>query len=232
MPLTLAIETSNPSAGPGGCGVAIGDGQRLRGEEAVREATRHDDDLMPAIDRLTRRLGIGPRDIGRVAVSVGPGGYTAVRTAVATGKLIAEGAGARCIAVPTAMVAAVHAGRTPGAFVVCLASKGDSTHATVFTPAAATGPIGSMRPIGPIAAADVAALGVQRLIADGFLPATIAAAATTGGMTIEPLHLSGSACYEASLALPDIDPVELLPLYPREPDAVTQWRRRLNESRA
>jgi tRNA threonylcarbamoyl adenosine modification protein YeaZ len=222
--LSLAIETSNPSAG--GCSVAIGDARQLLGEEPVREATRDADDLMPAIDRLTRRLGIKPADIGRVAVSVGPGGYTAVRTAVATAKMIAEAAGARCVAVPTALVAAVHAARAPGTFAVCLASKGESTHATVFSRDASVGPMGHMRPRGPIAASDVATLGVSRLVADRFLPPTIAAAAATAGITVEPLRLSAAACYEASLALPEIDPVELLPLYPREPDAVTQWWKR------
>lgn len=222
--LTLAIEASNPTAGA--CGVAVGDGQRLLGEEPVRETTRHDDDLMPAIDRLTRRLGIGPRDLGRVAVSVGPGGYTAVRTAVATAKMIAEGVGARCVPVPTALVAAVRAARTPGAFVVCLASKGDSTHATAFDEPGGNGPIGPMRPRGLIEAGGVATLGVNRLIADTFLPAAIATAAAAAGIAIEPLHLSAAACCEASLGLPAIDPVELLPCYPREPDAVTQWRTR------
>lgn len=192
----------------------------------MRDATRESDDLMPAIDRLTRRLGIGPRDIGRVAVSVGPGGYTAVRTAVATAKMIAEGGRARCVAVPTALVAAVNAARTPGAFAVCLASKGESTHVTVFGGDSDRGPIGPLRPIGPITATDVAALGVRRLIADRFLPPTISAAAAAAGITVEPLLLSGAACYEASLPLPAIDPVELLPIYPREPDAVTQWRKR------
>lgn len=59
-----------------------------------------DDWLMPAIDRLfgaagARERGLGVVDVDRVVVSAGPGGYTAVRVACATGKMIAEGVNAR-----------------------------------------------------------------------------------------------------------------------------------------
>jgi tRNA threonylcarbamoyladenosine biosynthesis protein TsaB len=221
--ITLAIETSNASAGA--AGVALGDSgngpPQTIGVEAVREATRQDDDLLPAIDRLAARLGIRPRDITRVAVSIGPGGYTAVRTAVAAGKMIAEAVGARCIGVPTALVAARRIQPDGHPFAVCLASKGDSTYAAVFD--------GSGRETesrGIISAADLPGMKIHRLAADSFLPAAIRAEAVAAGLQVVPLILDPAACFEASLNLPEIDPVELLPLYPREPDAVTQWRKR------
>src|SRR5262249_3389104 len=106
--IVLAIEASNPSVG---AGVAIGrrrwgGGVEVLGVSPVRQGNREEDDLMPAVDRVCRGAGVAPREIGVVAVSVGPGGYTAVRVAAAAGKMIAEGVAARCIAVPTTMVAA------------------------------------------------------------------------------------------------------------------------------
>ncbi|MFZ4576265.1 MAG: hypothetical protein ACOYN0_17915, partial [Phycisphaerales bacterium] len=96
--LTLAIETSNPSAwGPESRfrpGVALrwtdGRGER----EAVAIDAPHYDDLAGAIARLVERAGIQPRELRRVAVSIGPGGYTATRLGVATARMIAEATGA------------------------------------------------------------------------------------------------------------------------------------------
>src|SRR3954466_2924110 len=109
----LAIETSNPSAWtPGsvsrpGVGVGrVGTGLEVLGSEAVDVSRGTDDDLMPGVERLFRRLGLSARDIRRVAVSVGPGGYTAVRLAVTTAKMIAEATGAQCLPIPTAEVVA------------------------------------------------------------------------------------------------------------------------------
>ena len=82
-PLTLAIETSNPSAHENAAGVAL---VRLRegepqiiGIEHLRTASRHDDALMPAIERLFDAANLAPQDLDRVAVSIGPGGYTSTR---------------------------------------------------------------------------------------------------------------------------------------------------------
>jgi hypothetical protein len=46
-----------------------------------------------------------------------------------------------------------------------------------------------------------------------------------GGGIVEPVF-DPAACLELAARLPDIEPALLLPLYPREPEAVTLWRRR------
>jgi len=99
-PLVLAIEISNPSArGDGSPGVALltTSGEPV-GAEPLGADARHDDDLMPAIDRLFTKTGRAPADIERVAVSVGPGGFTGLRVAVVTAKLLAHAAGAQTVA--------------------------------------------------------------------------------------------------------------------------------------
>lgn len=244
MGLVLAIENSNPSAAPGapgpGPGVALGrlgpTGLDVLGQERLREAGRHNDDLVPAIDRLVRRVGARPGDIAEVAVSVGPGGYTALRIAVAAAKMIADTAGARCVAVPSALVVAhrhlASAGRACVPFAVALAGKesgpyGGTAWVAVFTDpgADAAGAAAGGRVMGPQA---LPTLGVELLIADAFLPAAMQAAAAAAGIRVVPPIFDPVACLEVAVALPlpRIDPVDLLPIYPRQPEAISLWHSR------
>jgi tRNA threonylcarbamoyladenosine biosynthesis protein TsaB len=216
MDLTLAIETSNPSSG-GHAGVAIGGRKAIR-VEPIAPTGRHDDDLLPAIDRLTARLGVAPGDLKRVAVSVGPGGFTGLRVAVAAAKMICEVTGARAVAVPSALVVAR---RVParGPFAVALASKGETTFLTVFDET------GRPRTDGSLArAAELDGLDVGLLIADRFLPESFREACERLGIRIESPEFDAGGCLEAAAGLPDSDASTLVPLYPREPEAVTKWR--------
>jgi tRNA threonylcarbamoyl adenosine modification protein YeaZ len=66
------------------------------------------------------------------------------------------------------------------------------------------------------------------LLADEHLPPAIAALAHSQGVPIQPPVLDPIACLAASL-IPNlnnhaVDPLELAPIYPREPEAVTKWR--------
>src|SRR6185503_7170285 len=116
----LAIETSQHQGG-----VALCDARGEVQVETLSSAKRHDDDLLPAIDRLMRRASASPRDLAAVGVSIGPGGFTGLRIAISTAKMFAEALGAQLVAVPSALVAAEgHSGKSP--FLVGLASKGES----------------------------------------------------------------------------------------------------------
>jgi tRNA A37 threonylcarbamoyladenosine modification protein TsaB len=235
----LAIECSNPGSGTGGGaggpGVALGrlvdGGAELLGVELVRPSGRggHDDDLMPAIDRLFRTARVAARGgtLARVAVSIGPGGYTSVRVACAAGKMIAEASGAKCVAVPTASVAieSLPDDGQGGHIAVALAGKGETAWVQVFHAGIAA------QPGRIISAPDIQALhtdGVRLLIADSFLPAPMRAAAELLGWTIASPSFDAASCLCVGARLPAIDPADLVPLYPREPDAVTLWRARKN----
>lgn len=249
--LTLAIETSNPAnAADGACapgvalgvvkvgpqGVSAGAGWDARwASEPLREPERHDDDLMSAIDRLCAHEGVEPRDLERIAVSVGPGGYTAVRTAVAAAKMIAEATGASCIAVPSALACALClaargelAANAPA--VVTLAGKGRSTWVTVldegWTARAARGDLPQGRLVFEDEPDRVFVGGSGVIVADRFLPRRVAErAASLGWRRVEPVF-DARAVLRASAGLAGLDAMQLLPMYPREPDAVTQWRAR------
>ncbi len=229
--VTLAIEISNPSMpAPGvAAGLLAGSGGPL-GEEPVAPSTRTADDLTPAIDRLFARLGLAPAAIGRVVVSVGPGGYTSMRMAVAAGRMICLAVGARCAAVPSAEVAAVElalAGASGLAWplAVVMAAKGERAFTTVVESA---GPDGA-RVRGPgrvIDAAELAGLGVRAVAGDGHLPPSFVAEAGRLGIPVLASRLSARACLAAGASAPDIEPDRLVPLYAREPEAVTLWNAR------
>lgn len=226
--LVLGIETSNPSAWRGGDapppGVVLArpsDGRfDLVAREAVDLSRPAEDDLLPAIDRLTRGAGARPRDLARIAVSVGPGGFTAVRIAVAAAKFIAEATGAELVGVPTAWVVARRVGGG-GPFAVALASKGEAAWVTRF--ASERVPEGDGR---LMTARGLPGLGVRVLVADQFLPAGMREAALSDGIEVRRPVFDALACVEAAFGLEPVDPAALMPVYPREPEAVTLWRAR------
>lgn len=224
--LILAIETSNPSAWtperrsrPGVALGVLGAGGNveLAGVEPIRLDDPHYDDLAGAVARLFERCGAAPGELARVAVSVGPGGYTAVRVAVMTAKMIALATGAECVPVESARVAADRVARGRRC-AVCLASKGADCYAMVF------GQDGSA---GPGRIVDVATMewdGLEVLVADRFLPGPIAAGAAERGIAIEAPELDPAACLELGAGLPAVPADAILPIYPRIPEAVRKWR--------
>ncbi len=257
----LAIECSNPSAAPTERGrpasVCIARSVRTGADvftlivatETVASSASggrggHDDDLVPAIERACRKGKISQRDLTIVAVSIGPGGYTSLRIAIAAAKMIAMATGARLIGVPTALVAARSSldGRTPpSSILVTLASKNDTASLTLIratsTPRSVSFSIVSSAVVTPDAVPEpLARLGEDEstpvVIADQFLPQTIAAAAERRGYRRIPLALNAAdlaACATCD-NLPFSDPRTLAPIYAREPDAVTLWRARHSQS--
>ena len=223
MLVTLAIETSNPSAeGPGGPGVAVRAGATIVVEPVGRG---REDDLMPAIDRAFRRAGCLPSALGLIAVSIGPGGFTALRVGVTVAKTLAYASGAQCVGVPTSAVLAERARRdgVHGRLAVMLASKGETAYASVFDEGDA-----HARAARLIDATQLEALGVGTVIADQFLPGSMRAVCERMGIAVALPHFDaadvlafGASLHTANGATP-VD--ELAPIYAREPEAVTKWR--------
>lgn len=229
--ICLAIEASNPGVhAEVGVGLLSGPGgpARILSIEMLREVGRNEDDLLPAIDRACAAAGVRAGRIGLVAVSIGPGGYTSLRVACAAGKMIAAAVGAACVAVPTPLVVAQSKSELAegGARVgVILAGKDRSAFLTIM-------PRGGWRaglplPIGHLVTeTDFPIDEVDLIIADGHIPAEIASLLAARGLRLHPPEFSARACLELAAMLPETDPVQLVPFYAREPDAVTLWRLR------
>jgi hypothetical protein len=80
--------------------------------------------------------------------------------------------------------------------------------------------------MGVIGAEQVEAIRPAMLIADRFLPESIrAAGARIGARIVEPIFAASSVLTISARASP-VEALSLAPVYPREPDAVTQWRRK------
>lgn len=220
--LTLAIEASNPSLATSPPSVALGEPGGPITVEPIRPASRHDDDLAAAIDRLFARTATCRQDLRAVAVSIGPGGYTSLRMACATAQMVALALGIPCIPVPTAAVALTSVGAqvTRWPVAVALAGKADAAHVTLFP-----GPSGYSPSFSGLADAQAfLALGPALLISDEFLPVALADAAGRLGLRVIPTRLESPALLRVSGHFEPVSPEACVPLYGREPEAVTKWR--------
>lgn len=233
--IMLALETSQRAAS-----VALRDRAGVIHEEALSPRKRHDDDLMPAIDRLFKRIGLSSNDLrdGAVAVSIGPGGFTGLRIAIATAKMLAETLNVRLLAVPSALVAAggrpevrdqrSEVGRET--LLVALACKGDSFWLTRVGRGGDDGEWSIIGEPGIVEAGAFDAVGASSIIADEFFPDAARTRAMAAGVPIIAPVFTAGACLrvgERMLARGEtIDPLRLLPLYPRQPEAVTLWETR------
>jgi len=92
----LAVETSTLAGG-----VALLDGDSVRGEYLLDVRTTHSERIMSAIDRLLHDAGWTVRDLEGLAVAVGPGSFTGLRIGLSTVKGLAFALGLPVAPVPT-----------------------------------------------------------------------------------------------------------------------------------
>ena len=83
--LVLGIETSTPQAS-----VAIGSEQGVVASALISRGATYNEFLLPAMRFCLEQSGIGFRNLGGVAVSLGPGLHTGMRVGVATAKALAQ----------------------------------------------------------------------------------------------------------------------------------------------
>ncbi len=219
-PILLAIEASQRRAG-----VAVRDGAGDVDAEWLRAGARHDEDLLAAIDRLYRRRGLTPGMTGAVAVSIGPGGFTGLRVSIAAAKMLGEALGAALVAVESAHVAA-EGHRGPGPVLVALGAKGD----TVWASRLARGGAGWEEQGVPGVTASPDLGGIEAVLADEYLPASLRAECARVGVPVLAPALDPRQCLAvAARRLAEgrtTDPLRLAPLYARPPEAVEPGRRR------
>lgn len=235
--LTLAIEATNPNVPTPGVLLARTSGDASAGHAEVlatrslRQQGRHDDILLPAIAGLFEEAGAAPAELDEVLVSIGPGGFTATRLVCVAAAVLAEVGGAVARVVPTVRVAietALQVRNIGGDVVVAMACKQDSAYVAKFD---ATRKEFSEQgsSIGP-SEFDALLLPGDMLVHEGHVPEQMLAIALKRGVRCIPMSLTAEgllACRSAAAVVP----IEALrPIYPREPDAVTQWRRRYGKA--
>lgn len=227
----LAIECSNPASGGAGvCVARLGDMGpddkeiEVLGSCAVEHGARSSDGVMHAVERACTHAQIARDRIDAVAVSVGPGGFTALRIATTSAKVLAWSLQIPVIPVPTARVAAVSIGRDDRPALIALAGKKDASHVTGLDAD------GSLTNLGVRDAAWIEQActrePVRTIVCDEHLPDAIALVCDRLGIVRRPIVLDAERCARASCGVDPVDPRDLTPIYAREPDAVTQWRAR------
>ena len=137
MRYQLALETS---CRPGS--ISLGCGDQLLASVDLPDPNRPPRqpgnrlDLMASIDQLAQQHHVTPTQISDVYLSIGPGSFTGLRTAVTTAKALAYTLGARLVAVPTVQAIALNV-PVPQAdsfeyLAVCLNMKRDSMYVGLF----------------------------------------------------------------------------------------------------
>lgn len=223
--------------------------------QLVAPATTNTDDLVPAIARVltdaSRDLPrpLRPADIGLIALSIGPGGYTALRVACAAARGIALCVDALAVApgrapmtrraIPTALAAAAAtvpelptpawAGRC---VAVALASKGHSAVVTIVPggPSFWTAPCTGRAARAWDHCAQPGLPPPAALIADAHAPPDITRGAADAGADLLPARLDAAVLLRLAAhwhPSPAASPDDAFsPDYAREPEAVTLWRAR------
>ena len=100
----LGIETSTFSGS-----VSISDDDTLLCEYVFNTGPRHNEVLIPTIERLLSDCGLGKDDLEAVCVSVGPGSFTSLRIGVSTAKALCYSLGADLAGVPSLEILASNA---------------------------------------------------------------------------------------------------------------------------
>lgn len=100
----LAIDTATRASS-----VAIGDKDGLKGQSTNVDRRGHLKFLIPAIDFCLEQAGWTARDIDVVAVDIGPGPYTGLRSGISTAHAFAAAVGAPMVAVSSLTTLALRA---------------------------------------------------------------------------------------------------------------------------
>ena len=103
--MILAIDTATRMAS-----IALYDATGVLAEETWRSQNNHSVELMPAVMRLVERQQKTLSDISGVAVSLGPGSFTGLRSGLSLAKGLCLALQTPIVGVPTLQVTAYAAG--------------------------------------------------------------------------------------------------------------------------
>jgi len=123
----LAVETSGPRGG-----IALADGDRLVEEVRLAWGPHQGEDLVAAARDMFARADWTPKNLDAVALSIGPGSFTGIRTAVVFAKMLARETDARIVTVPTLRVMARNAPPEAVRIVPVLDAKRGGLFASIF----------------------------------------------------------------------------------------------------
>lgn len=196
------------------------------------EGGRRDrDDVLPGIHAVLSRGGVPASTLRTVAVDVGPGGFTGLRISIAAAQAIAEVAGATVVGVPGAVVAANATSSldgTVGEIVVLSAAKAGTAWRTRLGRDSTDRCWRILGDPGIVDRPDDVAC--EALVADEHVPPALLGTTETAPPVHPPTFDAATVGRLTLVGGPDLvvhaDAARLMPIYPREPEAVRRWRER------
>jgi tRNA threonylcarbamoyladenosine biosynthesis protein TsaB len=212
--ISLVFETSGRAAH-----VALGLNDQFKEARSVPRTRRNNLELIPTADALLRDHDLTPSDLTELYVSVGPGSFTGLRMAIAAAKMLAlTNPTLKLVAVPTLDVLAEQNRQADRPVAVCLNIKRGTMYCAVYQageqiiePALRTldeliATVDDPTQLSLVSEVDLehpAQLPLDKAVADPQSTWAVGHAFAGEG------RFTG--------------PAELLPLYIREPEAVTLW---------
>ena len=125
--MLLAIDTSTRNAS-----IALFDGTAVIASRSWRSGVNHSSELMPAVAQVLQSRQVIPRSLDAVAVALGPGGFSALRTGLSAAKGMAMASRIPIIGVSSLELEA-HPFRASGLAICALleAGRGEAASALV-----------------------------------------------------------------------------------------------------
>ena len=222
-PITLSLELSQRIAS---VAMSTATGRVL--ELNIDNNCRKEDSVMPSIQQLASELNIMPDSLELVVISIGPGGFTGLRSAVAIAKMISLVSGAAIVPIETALSTVHNANIGTGPYFVVNGVKQDTfwlskVHKNNNTWFCESAPSSSLE-------LEQSIHTVKALFGDSYLPKSVTAFCVSKGIQIHESAVSAKSLLSLGVHMfqndkdASVNPLELLPLYPREPEAVRLWK--------
>jgi tRNA threonylcarbamoyl adenosine modification protein YeaZ len=123
----LGIETSTGSGS-----VAVLEGDKVLGEFFLNLGPTHSEKLLPMLDWLLKEVGVEKNEIEGIAVSKGPGSFTALRVGISTAKGLAFSLGIPVVGVSSLEVLARNLLYTPLYIYSLIDAKKKEVYAALF----------------------------------------------------------------------------------------------------
>ena len=234
----VAIETATETVG-----VAVRTATGVQAELTLTGRRRHVETLTPALEHLLQQLNLVPRDLGVVAVDIGPGLFTGLRVGLAAAKGLAQSLGLGVMGATSLdiLTAGAAAAGLRGLVLSCVDARRGEVFAAVH----------EIDVAGPITAVHAVRLHVGLFSPEGL-------ATALGEFAGEPVHAVGDGALRYADVLrqipgvdpeapglafpppaallelvsarinagePPVEPAAAVPLYMREADAVSNFAR-------
>ena len=205
QPLVLGFDTS-----AGHCAVALLSGESVVAAEHAEMTKGQAEALMPMIEAVLSKAGIGLNDLSAIGVGIGPGNFTGVRISVSAARGLALALGLPAVGV--SVLEAMALGQD-GPALVCVDARRDMVYAQIFND-----PSGAGRPVScdfdavPPTSAGTGTVVIGHRAED--------LARRIGGVARPPHHpLAEAIARTAAARMNDVDLPRPAPLYLRAADA-------------